>query len=149
MRISDWSSDVCSSDLVIGAGGLGSPLLMYRAGAGIGTLGIVDFDVVEPSNLHRQILHGIDRLDTLKTASAIRTLTNINPHIELIRHDEPIGATNADRLVSLYDLVADGSDNFDTRDAVKAACRRSGQTIDRKSTRLTTSLYCASRMTSH
>src|SRR3546814_15929179 len=88
---------------------------MYLAGAGIGTLGIVDFDVVEPSNLHRQILHGIDRLDTLKTASAIRTLTNINPHIELIRHDEPIGATNADRLVSQYDLVADGGRQFPGR----------------------------------
>src|SRR3546814_14004562 len=113
---------------------------MYLAGAGIGTLGIVDFDVVEPSNLHRQILHGIDRLDTLKTASAIRTLTNINPHIELIRHDEPIGATNADRLVSQYDLVADGSDNFDTRDAVHAACRPSGKTPVRAAIQLTSGL---------
>lgn len=129
-----------SKVLVIGAGGLGSPLLMYLAGAGIGTLGIVDFDIVEPSNLHRQILHGVDRLNTPKTASALRTLANINPNIELIRHDEPIGATNAERLVSQYDLVADGSDNFDTRDAVHAACRRSGKTLVSAAIQLTSGI---------
>lgn len=126
-----------SKVLVIGAGGLGSPLLMYLAGAGVGTLGIVDFDIVEPSNLHRQILHGIDRIDTPKTVSAIRTLSNINPHIDLIRHDEPIGAANAARLVAQYDLVADGSDNFETRDAVHAACRDAGKTLVSAAVQLT------------
>jgi len=126
--------------LVIGAGGLGSPLLMYLAGAGVGTLGIVDFDIVEPSNLHRQILHGVDRLDTPKTASAIRTLSNINPHIELIRHDEPIGTANAERLVSQYDLVADGSDNFDTRDAVHTACQRASKTLVSAAIQLTSGI---------
>src|SRR3546814_2954573 len=75
-----------------------------------------------------------------KTASAIRTLTTIHPPIDLIRHDEPIGATNADRLVSQYDLVADGSDNFDTRDAVHAACRRSGKTLVSAAIQLTSGI---------
>jgi adenylyltransferase/sulfurtransferase len=110
---------------------------MYLAGAGIGTLGIVDFDFVEPSNLHRQILHGVDRIDMLKTVSATRTLANINPHVELICHDEPIGATNAARLVWHYDLVADGSDNFETRDAVHAACRYAGKTLVSAAVQLT------------
>jgi molybdopterin-synthase adenylyltransferase len=118
-----------SKVLVVGAGGLGSPLLMYLAGAGVGVLGVVDFDVVERSNLHRQILHGVDRIDSLKTASAVQTLANINPHIQLIRHDEPIGPSNAERLIAPYDVVADGSDNFDTRDAVHSACRNAGITL--------------------
>lgn len=129
-----------SKVLVIGAGGLGSPLLMYLAGAGIGTLGIVDFDIVEPSNLHRQILHGVDRIDTPKTASAIRTLANINPHIALIRHDEPIGPANAAHLIAQYDLIADGSDNFDTRDAVHAACLNAGKTLVSAAIQLTSGI---------
>jgi molybdopterin-synthase adenylyltransferase len=115
--------------LVIGAGGLGSPLLMYLAGAGIGTLGIVDFDYVEPSNLHRQILHGIDRLNMMKTESAVQTMRNINPHTRLIRHDFPINNDNVDEFLADYDLVADGSDNFATRDAVHTGCRRAGITL--------------------
>lgn len=110
--------------LVIGAGGLGSPLLLYLAGAGIGTIGVADFDCVEPSNLHRQILHGVDRLDMLKTESAVRTLAGLNPHVRLVRHDGPVNAENADALVAGYTIVADGSDNFPTRDAVHAACLR-------------------------
>ncbi|WP_084327573.1 HesA/MoeB/ThiF family protein [Salinarimonas rosea] len=108
--------------LVIGAGGLGSPLLLYLAGAGVGTLGIVDFDLVEVSNLHRQILHRADRLDTLKTESAEATLRALNPHVTIVRHDCAIGRDNAADLVAAYDIVADGSDNFATRDAVHAAC---------------------------
>lgn len=108
--------------LVVGAGGLGSPLLYYLAGAGIGTLGIVDYDLVEVSNLHRQILHGTDRLDTPKTESAERTLRALNPHVDIVRHDCAIGPENAADLVSKYDVVADSSDNFATRDAVHAAC---------------------------
>lgn len=115
--------------LVIGAGGLGSPLLMYLAGAGIGTLGIVDFDLVEPSNIHRQILHGLDRLDLLKTESAVRTLANINPHVRLVRHDCPVNQDNVDALLEDYDLIADGCDNFATRDVVHSGCRRAGKTL--------------------
>ncbi|KAA2244269.1 HesA/MoeB/ThiF family protein [Salinarimonas soli] len=110
--------------LVIGAGGLGSPLLMYLAGAGVGTIGIADFDCVETSNLHRQILHGVDRLDMLKTESAARTLAGLNPHVTVRRHDGPVNADTADRVVAGYTIVADGSDNFPTRDAVHAACLR-------------------------
>jgi len=123
--------------LVIGAGGLGSPLLMYLAGAGIGTLGIVDFDCVEPSNLHRQILHGVDRLDMPKTQSAVLTLQGLNPYVELVRHDFPVNAENADDLVAGYDIVADGSDNFATRDAVHAACRRAGVSLVSAAVQLT------------
>jgi molybdopterin-synthase adenylyltransferase len=108
--------------LAIGAGGLGSPLLMYLAGAGIGTLGIVDFDCVEPSNLHRQIMHRHDRVDMPKTQSALLTLRAINPHVEFIVHEEPIGHANAEKIIAGYDIVADGSDNFATRDCVHAAC---------------------------
>lgn len=123
--------------LVIGAGGLGSPLLMYLAGAGIGRLGIVEFDYVEPSNLHRQILHGIDRIDMPKAESAVMTLGGINPHVALVRHDMPINADNADALVADYDVVADGSDNFATRDAVHAACRRQGRILVSAAVQLT------------
>lgn len=108
--------------LVIGAGGLGSPLLLYLAAAGIGTLGIVDFDYVEISNLHRQILHSVERLDMPKTESAERSLRALNPHVTIIRHDMPISVENAAGLVRGYDIVADGSDNFATRDAVHSAC---------------------------
>jgi adenylyltransferase/sulfurtransferase len=115
--------------LVIGAGGLGSPLLMYLAGAGIGQLGVIDFDIVEPSNLHRQILHGIDRIDMLKTDSAARTLRNINPYIDIVCHTEPILESNAFEIISRYDIVADGSDNFDTRHIVDTTCRCLGKTL--------------------
>jgi molybdopterin/thiamine biosynthesis adenylyltransferase len=115
--------------LVIGAGGLGSPLLLYLTGAGIGTIGIADFDFVEVSNLHRQIVHSLDRVDMPKTESAILTLCGINPYVRFVRHDIPVSAQNADALVTGYDIVADGSDNFVTRDAVHAACRRAGITL--------------------
>jgi molybdopterin/thiamine biosynthesis adenylyltransferase len=108
--------------LVIGAGGLGSPLLMYLAAAGIGRLGIVDYDRVELSNLHRQIVHASDRLDMAKTESAARTLRALNPHVDIVEHDMPVNARNADALIAGYDLVADGCDNFATRDVVPAAC---------------------------
>jgi molybdopterin-synthase adenylyltransferase len=129
-----------SKVLVIGAGGLGSPLLMYLAGAGVGILGVADFDVVERSNLHRQILHGVDRIDTLKSVSAVQTLANINPYIQLMRHDEPIGSANAERLISQYDVVADGSDNFETRDAVHSACRNAGVTLVSAAIQLTSGI---------
>lgn len=115
--------------LVVGAGGLGSPLLMYLAAAGVGGLGIVDDDRVELSNLHRQIIHGGDRLGMAKTESARRTLLTINPEVRVARHDLRLDAEGARRLVEGYDLVADGSDNFPTRDVLHAACYEAGLTL--------------------
>lgn len=110
--------------LVIGAGGLGSPLLLYLAAAGIGRLGIVDDDVVDLSNLHRQIAHPTDHVGIAKTESARRTAAALNPEIELVLHEERLTPENASALVGDYDLVADGSDNFATRNAVHENCFR-------------------------
>lgn len=112
--------------LVIGAGGLGAPLLLYLAGAGIGRIGIVDYDLVEPSNLHRQVIHSTETLDRPKTSSAAARLRALNPHVEIVEIAQPINAGNAADLVRGWDLVADGSDNFATRDAVHAACLAAG-----------------------
>ena len=101
--------------LVVGAGGLGSPVLMYLAAAGVGTLGIVDDDTVDLSNLQRQIVHTTDRIGTLKVESAATALRAINPDINLDLHNERITADNAETLLDAYDLVTDGSDNFATR----------------------------------
>lgn len=108
--------------LVIGAGGLGSPLLLYLAGAGVGTLGVVDDDHVELSNLHRQTLHTLARVGMAKTESAEQAIRALDPDIRLIRHDLRLEGSNAVDVVAGYDLVADGSDNFATRDAVHEAC---------------------------
>jgi len=115
-----------ASVLVIGAGGLGSPLLLYLAGAGIGRIGVVDFDLVETSNLHRQVIHTADRLDMPKVASAAEQMRALNPHVEVVEIDQPVNAENAADLLRGWDLVADGSDNFATRDAVHAACLAAG-----------------------
>ncbi|WGF88145.1 HesA/MoeB/ThiF family protein [Marinivivus vitaminiproducens] len=112
--------------LVVGAGGLGSPLLLYLAGAGIGRLGVVDDDRVELSNLHRQVLHGSGTIGLAKTESARRRLHDVNPGIEVVAHDTRLDAGNAEALVRGYDLVADGSDSFATRAAVHAACLHVG-----------------------
>jgi molybdopterin-synthase adenylyltransferase len=108
--------------LVVGAGGLGAPLLMYLAAAGVGTLGIVDDDTVSLSNLQRQIVHDTASVGVLKTASAARSLQRINPHIRVVQHQERLTAANARRLIAQYDVVADGSDNFATRFLVNDAC---------------------------
>ena len=108
--------------LVIGAGGLGSPLSMYLAAAGVGTLGIVDDDVVDLSNLQRQIVHATTSVGMAKVDSARATLAAINPDVTVIAHRERITAANALRLISDYDVVADGSDNFPTRFLVNDAC---------------------------
>lgn len=108
--------------LVVGAGGLGSPLLMYLAAAGVGTLGIVDDDTVSLSNLQRQILHQTADIGRAKTASAAETLGALNPDVKIILHEERLNAANALGLISGYDLVADGSDNFETRFLVNDAC---------------------------
>ncbi|MGE0665425.1 MAG: ThiF family adenylyltransferase [Sphingomonadales bacterium] len=108
--------------LVVGAGGLGSPLLMYLAAAGVGTLGIVDDDTVSLSNLQRQILHHTADIGRPKTASAAESIAALNPDVRVIVHEERLAAANAIELVSGYDLVADGSDNFETRFLVNDAC---------------------------
>ncbi len=108
--------------LVVGAGGLGSPLLMYLAAAGVGTLGIVDDDTVSLSNLQRQILHRTGDIGRPKTASAAETLAALNPDVKVVLHEARLNAANALALVSGYDLVADGSDNFETRFLVNDAC---------------------------
>lgn len=108
--------------LVVGAGGLGSPLLMYLAAAGIGTLGIVDDDVVDLSNLQRQIVHTTAGIGESKVASARRTLLELNPETVVVEHRERLDAENALALVSGYQVVADGSDNFPTRFLVNDAC---------------------------
>ena len=108
--------------LVVGAGGLGSPLLMYLAAAGVGTLGVIDDDRVELSNLQRQIVHATSRVGEPKTESAAKTLAEINPEVRVVTHSERLTAENALRLFAEYDLVADGSDNFATRYLVNDAC---------------------------
>ena len=108
--------------LVIGAGGLGAPLLLYLAAAGVGTIGIVDDDEVALSNLQRQVIHRTEDVDVLKTESAANAIRRLNPHIEVVSHVTRLTAANARDLVRGYDIVADGSDNFATRYAVSDAC---------------------------
>lgn len=112
--------------LLIGAGGLGSPAAMYLAAAGVGTLGIVDGDTVDVSNLQRQILHGESDLKRPKTASAADALRRINPHVVLELHPVFLDETNALELVAAYDIVVDGTDNFTTRYLVNDACVLTG-----------------------
>lgn len=113
---------LASRVLVIGAGGLGSPALMYLAAAGVGTLGIVDFDVVDASNLQRQVIHGTDNVGEAKVASAAERIADINPEVRVIAHRTRFGPENALSLVGDYDLVVDGSDNFTTRYLLNDAC---------------------------
>ncbi|HHK73810.1 MAG TPA: molybdopterin-synthase adenylyltransferase MoeB [Rhizobiales bacterium] len=108
--------------LVIGAGGLGSPVLMYLAAAGVGTLGIIDDDVVSLSNLQRQIVHRTGDIGIPKVKSAARTLKAINPHVTVNPYQERLSAQNALEILAPYDLVVDGSDNFKTRFLVNDAC---------------------------
>jgi molybdopterin-synthase adenylyltransferase len=110
--------------LVIGAGGLGAPLLQYLAAAGIGTLGVIDHDKVDLSNLQRQVIHRTADIGVAKVLSARRALLDINPEIEVIAHDERLSADNAERIVAGYDIVADGSDNFATRYLLNDVCYR-------------------------
>jgi sulfur-carrier protein adenylyltransferase/sulfurtransferase len=108
--------------LVVGAGGLGSPALMYLAAAGVGTIGVVDDDVVELSNLQRQVVHGVGEVGRLKSDSAQRRLASVNPLAQVIRHDVRIDSTNALEIIADYDLVLDGTDNFPTRYLLNDAC---------------------------
>jgi sulfur-carrier protein adenylyltransferase/sulfurtransferase len=104
-----------SKVLLLGAGGLGSPAALYLAAAGVGTLGIVDMDVVDASNLQRQILHNIDRIGERKVDSAKKTLTELNPDVNVVTYDVRFGADNVLDIIDGYDVVVDGTDNFPTR----------------------------------
>lgn len=104
-----------SKVLVIGAGGLGAPVLMYLAAAGVGTLGVVDFDTVDLSNLQRQIIHSTEEIGQPKTRSAAERIELLNPEIEVIEHRQRLGPNNAEALFAQYDLIVDGSDNFTAR----------------------------------
>ncbi|MEJ5240685.1 MAG: molybdopterin-synthase adenylyltransferase MoeB [Anaerolineales bacterium] len=104
-----------SSVLVIGTGGLGSPVALYLAAAGVGRIGIVDYDVVDASNLQRQIIHGTSTLGVRKVESARRRMLDLNPDIEVIAYDEPFTSENAMRIAADYDVIVDGTDNFPTR----------------------------------
>jgi adenylyltransferase/sulfurtransferase len=108
--------------LVVGAGGLGSPMLMYLAAAGVGTIGIIDDDRVSLDNLQRQIVHATAQVDMPKVESAAETVARLNPHVDVELYEERLDAANALDLVSRYDIVADGSDNFATRYLVSDAC---------------------------
>jgi molybdopterin/thiamine biosynthesis adenylyltransferase/rhodanese-related sulfurtransferase len=108
--------------LCVGAGGLGSPALMYLAAAGVGTLGIVDFDVVDESNLQRQIIHGTSDVGKSKAVSAKETIAEINPLVTVNLHEERLDSDNAMRIFADYDLIVDGTDNFATRYLVNDAC---------------------------
>jgi molybdopterin-synthase adenylyltransferase len=110
--------------LVIGAGGLGSPLLLYLAAAGVGTIGLVDNDHVDLTNLQRQIVHATPNVGMAKTESAGRTLAAVNPDVTVEAHAVRLGPENAEALVGAYDLVADGSDNFATRYLLTETCFR-------------------------
>jgi molybdopterin/thiamine biosynthesis adenylyltransferase/rhodanese-related sulfurtransferase len=101
--------------LLLGAGGLGSPAALYLAAAGVGTIGIVDMDVVDASNLQRQILHNMDRIGMRKVDSAKMTIAALNPDVNVVAHDVRLGADNVLELISQYDVVVDGADNFPTR----------------------------------
>ncbi|MEH3145499.1 MAG: molybdopterin-synthase adenylyltransferase MoeB [Methylobacterium frigidaeris] len=110
--------------LVVGAGGLGAPLIQYLAAAGLGTIGIVDDDTVSLSNLQRQVIHGTPDLGRPKVESAAEAVSRLNPHVRVEAHPLRLDDRNAEALVAGYDLVADGSDNFSTRYAVSDACFR-------------------------
>jgi len=114
--------------LVVGSGGLGSPVLLYLAAAGIGTIGIVDFDVVDDSNLQRQVLFGVNEIGKAKVEAAKERLQALNPHIEFVLYNTQLTSQNALDIIKDYDVVADGTDNFPTRYLVNDACVLLGKT---------------------
>ena len=116
-----------ASVLVIGTGGLGSPVLLYLAAAGVGRIGLVDFDAVDVSNLQRQIVHGTAMLGERKVASARQRLLDLNPHIQVDAYDEPITSANAMRIANDYEVIVDASDNFPTRYLSNDLCVLTGK----------------------
>ncbi len=115
--------------LVVGAGGLGGPVALYLALAGVGTIGLVDFDVVDLSNLQRQVLHNTETVGMPKVESAIQTLNRYNPDVNVVPHEFPINSENAMDLIAQYDIVVNGADNFATRYLVNDAAYLSGKPI--------------------
>ncbi len=111
-----------SKILIVGAGGLGSPLILYLAAAGVGTIGVIDDDEVDLSNLQRQIAHGTQDIGRPKVQSASETVANINPDVKIVPYAERLTSENVDRIFADYDLIADGSDNFNTRFLINDAC---------------------------
>jgi adenylyltransferase/sulfurtransferase len=116
-----------ASVLVIGTGGLGSPVALYLAAAGVGRIGLVDYDVVDFSNLQRQVIHGTSGLDTLKVESARERMLDLNPDIQVDVYNEPFTSENAMRIAEPYDLIIDGTDNFPTRYLVNDLCVLTGK----------------------
>ena len=115
--------------LLIGAGGLGSPAAMYLAAAGVGTVGIVDYDVVDLSNLHRQVIHGHHNIGRPKVDSVAERLADVNPDVTVVTHNEPISSANALEIIGQYDIVVNGSDNFPTRYLVNDAAYLLGKPL--------------------
>lgn len=115
--------------LIIGAGGLGAPLLLYLAAAGIGTLGVVDDDVVDLSNLQRQVIHATTNIGVPKVESAATTIAAVNPEVKFQPHHVRLTSENVFDLIEGYDIIADGSDNFETRFLVNDACHLGGKTL--------------------
>ncbi|MFH0750823.1 MAG: molybdopterin-synthase adenylyltransferase MoeB, partial [Chloroflexota bacterium] len=115
-----------SKALLIGAGGLASPAALDLAAAGVGTIGIVDFDVVDLSNLQRQVVHTTDRIGEKKVVSAAAAITALNPDVEVVAHDEVLGPRNVERLIAGYDVILDGTDTFETRYTLNDAAVTAG-----------------------
>ncbi len=112
--------------LLVGAGGLGSPAALYLAAAGVGTIGIVDFDVVDVSNLQRQVIHTTDRIGETKVASARASIAALNPDVEVIAHDAELGPDNVDAIIAGYQVIVDGTDSFEARYTLNDAAVRAG-----------------------
>ena len=108
--------------LLVGTGGLGAPMALYLAAAGVGTIGLVDFDVVDASNLQRQVIHGTKDIGKKKIESAAESMLDINPNLKIVKHEVALTSENALEIVGQYDMVADGTDNFPTRYLVNDAC---------------------------
>jgi sulfur-carrier protein adenylyltransferase/sulfurtransferase len=113
--------------LLVGTGGLGAPMALYLAAAGVGTIGLVDFDVVDASNLQRQVIHGTKDIGRPKIDSAAETMLDINPNLKIVKHEVPLTSENAKAIVEQYDIVADGTDNFPTRYLVNDVCVLTGK----------------------
>ncbi|UHO38558.1 HesA/MoeB/ThiF family protein [Chryseobacterium capnotolerans] len=120
---------MASKVLVIGAGGLGSPVIQYLAAAGVGTIGIADFDHVELHNLNRQIIHNENEVGTLKTKSAEKFVNSLNHQVNVMGIEQKIDASNISEILSQYDIIVDGSDNFSTRYLVNDTCVALGKTL--------------------
>lgn len=115
--------------LIIGAGGLGCPILQYLSTAGVGTIGIVDFDTIEIHNLHRQILYSEENIGQLKAITAKKVLTKLNPLIKVIAFEDKLTLENASKIIQGFDIVVDGSDNFSTRYLVNDTCVKLNKTL--------------------